>query len=192
MLYHLQTSYLVVRYNPQSTFWDCLWYNLINAHSLMSVLKTLTEVTGQGQIFQKKDKKLNNWPYLNWMLFHPQTLSHLLSQLFVTHFGVALLVFFSLLIVCVFFWLCVSVEALHLAHLMASHGYFFPIDDHMLTVKNDNTYYRFQVYHVISLSLSLSLSLPLSFSLFLSLPLSPLSLSLSLLSLLSLSSLSNQ
>nr|KAG5695941.1 hypothetical protein BaRGS_017522 [Batillaria attramentaria] len=36
-------------------------------------------------------------------------------------------------------------EALHLAHLMASHGYFFPIDDHMLTVKNDNTYYRFQL-----------------------------------------------
>ncbi|KAK7482208.1 hypothetical protein BaRGS_00026557, partial [Batillaria attramentaria] len=38
-------------------------------------------------------------------------------------------------------------EALHLAHLMASHGYFFPIDDHMLTVKNDNTYYRFQSSH---------------------------------------------
>jgi len=36
-------------------------------------------------------------------------------------------------------------EALHLAHLMAAHGYFFPIDDHMLTVKNDNTFYRFQV-----------------------------------------------
>ncbi|XP_064621614.1 regulator of G-protein signaling 7-like isoform X10 [Lineus longissimus] len=35
-------------------------------------------------------------------------------------------------------------EALHLAHLMASHGYFFPIEDHVLTVKNDNTYYRFQ------------------------------------------------
>ncbi|XP_022907745.1 regulator of G-protein signaling 7 [Onthophagus taurus] len=35
-------------------------------------------------------------------------------------------------------------EALHLAHLVASHGYFFPIDDHMLTVKNDNTFYRFQ------------------------------------------------
>ena len=38
-----------------------------------------------------------------------------------------------------------AVEALHLAHLMASHGYFFPIDDHVLTVKCDNTYYRFQV-----------------------------------------------
>ncbi|XP_075227494.1 regulator of G-protein signaling 7 isoform X2 [Lycorma delicatula] len=35
-------------------------------------------------------------------------------------------------------------EALHLGHLMAAHGYFFPIDDHMLTVKNDNTFYRFQ------------------------------------------------
>ncbi|CAB3379890.1 Hypothetical predicted protein [Cloeon dipterum] len=35
-------------------------------------------------------------------------------------------------------------EALHLAHLMASHGYFFPIDDHILTVKNDGTFYRFQ------------------------------------------------
>ncbi|KYM75466.1 Regulator of G-protein signaling 6 [Atta colombica] len=35
-------------------------------------------------------------------------------------------------------------EALHVAHLMASHGYFFPIDDHCLTVKSDNTFYRFQ------------------------------------------------
>ena len=33
-------------------------------------------------------------------------------------------------------------EALHLAHLMSAHGYFFPIDDHVLTVKNDNTFYR--------------------------------------------------
>ncbi|XP_052748398.1 regulator of G-protein signaling 7 [Galleria mellonella] len=35
-------------------------------------------------------------------------------------------------------------EAPHLAHLLAAHGYLFPIDDHCLTVKNDNTYYRFQ------------------------------------------------
>ncbi|XP_026725492.1 regulator of G-protein signaling 7 [Trichoplusia ni] len=35
-------------------------------------------------------------------------------------------------------------EALHAAHLLAAHGYLFPIDDHCLTVKNDNTYYRFQ------------------------------------------------
>ena len=36
-------------------------------------------------------------------------------------------------------------EALNLANRMASFGYFFPIDDHLMTVKNDNTYYRFQV-----------------------------------------------
>ncbi|XP_053622369.1 regulator of G-protein signaling 6 [Plodia interpunctella] len=35
-------------------------------------------------------------------------------------------------------------EAPHLAHLLAAHGYLFPIDDHCLTVNNDNTYYRFQ------------------------------------------------
>lgn len=35
-------------------------------------------------------------------------------------------------------------EALHIAHLLASHGYLFPIDDHQLTVKNDGTFYRFQ------------------------------------------------
>ncbi|ESO12348.1 hypothetical protein HELRODRAFT_105287 [Helobdella robusta] len=35
-------------------------------------------------------------------------------------------------------------DALHLAHLLATHGYIFPIDDHVLTVKNDNTFYRFQ------------------------------------------------
>ena len=36
-------------------------------------------------------------------------------------------------------------EALHFAHLIASHGYMFPIDDHILTVKNDGTFFRFQV-----------------------------------------------
>ncbi len=36
-------------------------------------------------------------------------------------------------------------EALHFAHLISSHGYIFPIDDHILTVKNDGTFYRFQV-----------------------------------------------
>ncbi|XP_022243616.1 regulator of G-protein signaling 7-like isoform X1 [Limulus polyphemus] len=35
-------------------------------------------------------------------------------------------------------------EALHLAHLMAAHGYLFPIEDHILTIKADGTYYRFQ------------------------------------------------
>ena len=42
-------------------------------------------------------------------------------------------------------WVLFVAEALHLAHLIAAHGYLFPIDDHILTVKNDNTYYRFQV-----------------------------------------------
>lgn len=36
-------------------------------------------------------------------------------------------------------------EALYLANLLASHGYLFPIDDHFLNVKNDGSYYRFQV-----------------------------------------------
>uniref|UniRef100_A0AC34QKD1 Regulator of G-protein signaling egl-10 n=1 Tax=Panagrolaimus sp. JU765 TaxID=591449 RepID=A0AC34QKD1_9BILA len=35
-------------------------------------------------------------------------------------------------------------DALHLAHLLSSHGYIFQIDDHVLTVKNDGTFYRFQ------------------------------------------------
>lgn len=39
---------------------------------------------------------------------------------------------------------CFSADALHLAHLIASHGYLFQIDDHVLTVKNDGTFYRFQ------------------------------------------------
>ena len=38
-----------------------------------------------------------------------------------------------------------TLEALHFAHLIASHGYMFPIDDHILTVKNDGTFFRFQV-----------------------------------------------
>ncbi|CAF5043154.1 unnamed protein product, partial [Rotaria sp. Silwood1] len=35
-------------------------------------------------------------------------------------------------------------EALHLANLMSSCGYILPIEDHVLTVKNDGTFYRFQ------------------------------------------------
>ena len=35
-------------------------------------------------------------------------------------------------------------EAIMMANRMAAHGYFFPIDDHVPVVKNDNTYYRFQ------------------------------------------------
>ncbi len=38
-----------------------------------------------------------------------------------------------------------TTEGLLLANRMAACGYFFPIDDHVLAVKNDNTYYRFQV-----------------------------------------------
>jgi regulator of G-protein signaling len=37
-----------------------------------------------------------------------------------------------------------TTEALHLTNLMSSHGYILPIDDHVLTVKNDGTFYRFQ------------------------------------------------
>lgn len=35
-------------------------------------------------------------------------------------------------------------EAIHLGSLIAGHGYFFPIDDHVITLKNDGTFYRFQ------------------------------------------------
>jgi hypothetical protein len=47
----------------------------------------------------------------------------------------------------VFILLCFlgTVEALHLGTLMAAHGYFFPISDHVLTLKDDGTFYRFQV-----------------------------------------------
>ncbi|MCJ8738782.1 hypothetical protein PDJAM_G00039690 [Pangasius djambal] len=37
-----------------------------------------------------------------------------------------------------------QVEALHLGTLMSAHGYFFPISDHVLTLKDDGTFYRFQ------------------------------------------------
>ena len=40
---------------------------------------------------------------------------------------------------------CSPVEALHLGTLMAAHGYLFPISDHVLTLKDDGTFYRFQV-----------------------------------------------
>uniref|UniRef100_A0A8C6PYT8 Regulator of G protein signaling 7 n=1 Tax=Nothobranchius furzeri TaxID=105023 RepID=A0A8C6PYT8_NOTFU len=38
----------------------------------------------------------------------------------------------------------VMLEALHLGTLMAAHGYFFPISDHVLMLKDDGTFYRFQ------------------------------------------------
>ena len=53
------------------------------------------------------------------------------------------------LFVCLFVFLSCfdiqTVEALHLGTLMAAHGYFFPISDHVLTLKDDGTFYRFQV-----------------------------------------------
>ncbi|KAG7237277.1 hypothetical protein INR49_032610 [Caranx melampygus] len=36
-------------------------------------------------------------------------------------------------------------EAIHLGSLVAAHGYIFPISDHVLTLKDDGTLYRFQV-----------------------------------------------
>ncbi|XP_056282339.1 regulator of G-protein signaling 6-like isoform X2 [Pseudoliparis swirei] len=35
-------------------------------------------------------------------------------------------------------------EAIHLGSLVAAHGYVFPISDHVLTLKDDGTLYRFQ------------------------------------------------
>lgn len=42
-------------------------------------------------------------------------------------------------------------EAIHFAHLLSSHGYLFPIDDHALTVRNDGTYYRCVKIQLISI-----------------------------------------
>uniref|UniRef100_A0A8C9A037 Regulator of G protein signaling 6 n=1 Tax=Prolemur simus TaxID=1328070 RepID=A0A8C9A037_PROSS len=36
------------------------------------------------------------------------------------------------------------VEAIHLGSLIAAQGYIFPISDHVLTMKDDGTFYRFQ------------------------------------------------
>jgi len=47
------------------------------------------------------------------------------------------------LILLLYTW--ILVEALYFANLLSSHGYLFPIDDHFLNVKNDGSYYRFQV-----------------------------------------------
>ncbi|KAL0602077.1 Regulator of G-protein signaling 6 [Plecturocebus cupreus] len=37
-----------------------------------------------------------------------------------------------------------TVEAIHLGSLIAAQGYIFPISDHVLTMKDDGTFYRFQ------------------------------------------------
>lgn len=39
-----------------------------------------------------------------------------------------------------------TAEAIHLGSLIAAHGYIFPISDHVLTLKDDGTLYRFQVH----------------------------------------------
>ena len=37
------------------------------------------------------------------------------------------------------------VEAIHIGSLIAAQGYFFPISDHVLALKDDGTFFRFQV-----------------------------------------------
>jgi len=39
----------------------------------------------------------------------------------------------------------VAAEAVHLGSLIAAQGYFFPISDHVLALKDDGTFFRFQV-----------------------------------------------
>lgn len=48
-------------------------------------------------------------------------------------------------------------EAIHLGSLIAAHGYIFPISDHVLTLKDDGTLYRFQVKENPTLALALDL-----------------------------------
>lgn len=38
-----------------------------------------------------------------------------------------------------------TAEAMHIGSLIAAQGYFFPISDHVLCLKDDGTFYRFQV-----------------------------------------------
>lgn len=42
-------------------------------------------------------------------------------------------------------FLSFTAEAIHLGSLIAAQGYVFPISDHVLTLKDDGTFYRFQV-----------------------------------------------
>ena len=39
----------------------------------------------------------------------------------------------------------ITAEAMHIGSLIAAQGYFFPISDHVLSLKDDGTFYRFQV-----------------------------------------------
>lgn len=40
---------------------------------------------------------------------------------------------------------CLTAEAMHIGSLIAAQGYFFPISDHVLSLKDDSAFYRFQV-----------------------------------------------
>uniref|UniRef100_A0A673CLT7 Regulator of G protein signaling 6 n=1 Tax=Sphaeramia orbicularis TaxID=375764 RepID=A0A673CLT7_9TELE len=50
----------------------------------------------------------------------------------------------------ILFWITLSssvaltAEAMHIGTLIAAQGYFFPISDHVLSLKDDGTFYRFQ------------------------------------------------
>ena len=39
-------------------------------------------------------------------------------------------------------------EAVHLGSLIAAHGYFFPIDDHVIMLKNDGSFYRCEFINI--------------------------------------------
>ncbi|CAH6789551.1 Rgs7 [Phodopus roborovskii] len=55
-----------------------------------------------------------------------------------------LLAFMPIISILGFLIIILQWGALHLGTLMAAHGYFFPISDHVLTLKDDGTFYRFQ------------------------------------------------
>ena len=86
------------KFMSENSFVHVVWYTitilvkqgvslLICLHFANGRLRTYD--LGQAQIFPKMDK--NQQLAIPWMLFPSQTPSHLLSQLFVTHLGVALL-----------------------------------------------------------------------------------------------------
>ena len=54
--------------------------------------------------------------------------------------------------------MCWTAEALHVANLICATGYIFPIDDHILLVKNDGAYYRFQVNSLLLFHISQQLT----------------------------------
>ena len=68
-LFHLQTSYLVPRYNPY-----LVQLNKVQSMALVPMTLTLVKVKGQGQIFQKMCKKKT------------QRTGHILDAISPTHF----------------------------------------------------------------------------------------------------------